>query len=133
MAGEKILVVEDNEVNRELVVDLLKIAGYLVLVAGTAEEGLQKAKEEPPDLILMDIGLPGMDGLTATRILKQAPETAHIAVVALTSFAMKGDAERVKEAGCSGYLTKPIDTRTFAQTVASFMVGTSKGNRIGGE
>ncbi|MBU0514646.1 MAG: response regulator, partial [Proteobacteria bacterium] len=97
MAGEKILVVEDHAVNRELVVDLLRIAGYLVSVAGTAEEGIHRAKEEPPDLILMDIDLPGMDGLTATRIVKQAPETAHVTVVALTSHAMKGDAERAME------------------------------------
>jgi CheY-like chemotaxis protein len=117
--GETILIVEDNPMNMELATDLLEIAGYTVLQAGTAEEGVRLAKAETPDLILMDVRLPGMDGLTATGLLKQDPTTAHIPVFALTAQAMKGDQEKALEAGCNGYITKPIDTREFPGQVAS--------------
>ena len=121
MAGERILVVEDNPLNLELVRALLEKLGYVVIDSGTAEEGIERAKAEQPQLILMDINLPGTDGLTATTLLKAEPTTRHIPVVALTAHAMKGDDERVQTAGCDGYMTKPIDTRTFPALVASFL------------
>jgi len=118
MAGAKILVVEDNPVNMELVTDLLEVAGYVVIQAETAEAGLVMAKQDAPDLVLMDIRLPGMDGLAATRLLKADEATAQIPVVALTAQAMKGDEEAALAAGCQGYITKPIDTRAFRHSVA---------------
>ena len=120
MVDKKILVIEDHPMNRELVVDLLEAAGYIVLPAENAEQGIERARTEVPGLILMDIGLPGMDGLTATKKLKQDEKTRNIPVVALTSHAMKGDEQKALAAGCAGYITKPIDTRTFPQTVARF-------------
>jgi len=118
MIGQKILVIEDILINMELVTDLLELAGYKVLQAETAETGIEMARAESPDLILMDVGLPGMDGLTATRILKQDRSTKDIPIIALTSHAMKGDEKKILAAGCDGYMTKPIDTREFAKTVA---------------
>jgi CheY-like chemotaxis protein len=121
MAGETILVIEDNPLNLELVRALLEKLGYIVIDSGTAEEGIERAKAEQPQLILMDINLPGTDGLTATTLLKAEPTTRHIPVVALTAHAMKGDDARVQTAGCDGYMTKPIDTRSFAGAVARFL------------
>ncbi len=121
MAGEKILIVEDNPMNLELATDLLEAAGYVVIQAGTAEEGIKLARAESPDLILMDISLPGMDGLEATGILKQDPTTKDITVIALTAHAMRGDEEKALAAGCTGYITKPIDTREFPKDVARFI------------
>lgn len=117
----KILIIEDNPLNMELASDLLEKEGYLVLKADEAEDGIVLARKEQPDLILMDISLPGMDGLTAIKIIKQEPATSGITIVALTAHAMKGDEEKARAAGCAGYLTKPIQTRTFAQQVASFL------------
>lgn len=124
MAGEKILIVEDNPMNLELATDLLEVAGYVVIQAETAEDGIKLAKEKLPDLILMDISLPGMDGMEATRILKQGSLTSDIPVVALTAYAMKGDKDKVMAAGCIGYLTKPIDTRVFPKAVSDFLKST---------
>lgn len=121
MSREKILVIEDTPMNLELVTDLLEVAGYKVIQAETAETGIEKARAEAPDLILMDVGLPGMDGLTATGILKQDQLTKDIPVIALTSHAMKDDEDRIMAAGCDGYITKPIDTREFLKTMASFI------------
>ncbi len=121
MAGEKILIVEDNPMNLELATDLLEAAGYVIIQAETAEEGIKLASAESPDLILMDISLPGMDGLEATGILKQDPTTKDITVIAMTAHAMKGDEEKALAAGCSGYITKPIDTREFPKAVARFI------------
>lgn len=117
----KILVIEDNETNMELAITLIVASGHSALEARTAEEGIQKAKSEMPSLILMDISLPGMDGLTATGLLKKDPETNHIPVVALTAHAMKGDEAKALEAGCCGYLTKPIDTRAFPAELKRFL------------
>jgi CheY-like chemotaxis protein len=114
-----ILLIEDNPLNQELVTDLLELAGYTVISASNAEEGLQAARTHAVVLVLMDISLPGMDGLTATRFLKADPRTSHLPVVALTAHAMKGDEQMVREAGCVGYITKPIDTRSFCRTVAA--------------
>ena len=121
MASEKILIIEDNPMNMELATDLLEAAGYVVIQAGTAEEGIELARVEFPDLILMDISLPGMDGLEATGVLKQDPAAKDIPVIAMTAHAMKGDERKARAAGCAGYITKPIDTREFPKTVARFI------------
>jgi len=121
MAGERILVIEDNPLNLELVRALLQKLGYVVIDSGNAEEGIERAKAEQPHLILMDVNLPGMDGLTATTALKSEASTKHIPVVALTAHAMKGDEQRVYDAGCDGYMSKPIDTRGFPALVARFL------------
>ena len=121
MAGEKILIVEDNPMNMELAKDLLEVAGYFVLQAETAEKGIELVKAESPDIILMDIGLPGVGGLTAAGILKRDQLTKDIPIIALTSHAMQDDEERIMAAGCDGYITKPIDTREFPKTVAGFI------------
>lgn len=107
--------------NLQLEVDLLEVAGFAVLQAETAEKGIELAKTELPDLIIMDISLPRMDGLTATGILNQDPDTKDIPIVALTAHAMKGDEKKAIALGCDGYITKPIDTRTFSKTVARFI------------
>lgn len=121
MSGERILVVDDNRTNLKLVSDVLEFEGYRILEASDAESAQQIIASTPPDLILMDIALPGMDGLTLTRQLKAADATRHIIVVALTAFAMKGDDARAREAGCDGYITKPIDTRTLPGAVAGYL------------
>lgn len=119
--NNKILVVEDNPFNLELVTDLLEVAGLSVASAGTAEEGLRLAREISPGLILMDLSLPGMGGLAAIQALKADPATSHLTVIALTAHAMKGDKTTAFQRGCDGYLTKPIDTRTFATEIAGFL------------
>ena len=116
-----ILIVEDNEANRLLAGAVLEREGYRVEMAGNAEEALQKLAEVSPALILMDVQMPGMDGLTLTRRLKGDARTADIPVVALTALAMMGDRERTLEAGCSGYISKPINTRTFASEVSKYL------------
>jgi CheY-like chemotaxis protein len=105
---KKILIVEDNELNTELLVQLLE-DDYELLTAGNGKEGVELAAEEMPDLVLMDISLPVMDGYEATRQIKADPKLSHILVVALTAHAMAGDKERALDAGCDGYLTKPLD------------------------
>mgnify|MGYP001618177310 FL=1 len=121
MSGEKILVVEDNQMNLELAGDLLEARGYRVVQAKGGREALEVAEREQPDLILMDLQLPEMDGLEATRLLKQGESTKHIIVVALTAHAMLGDEEKAREAGCSGYIPKPINTREFPGVIAGFL------------
>jgi CheY-like chemotaxis protein len=118
MPMKTILVIEDNPVNLELVTDLLEVAGYEILQAGSAEDGIDQARSARPDLILMDVRLPGMDGLTATGILKGGEATRDIPVIALTAQAMKGDHEEALAAGCDAYLSKPIDTRELPKVVA---------------
>lgn len=115
MEVKKILVVEDNELNMKLLLHLLMVGKYMVSKAGSAEEGLELARQDQPDLILMDVQLPGMSGLDATRIIKSDPSMKEIPVIALTSFAMQGDEQKAREVGCDGYITKPISTRTFLQ------------------
>lgn len=121
MSAPKILIIEDNPMNKELTSDLLEASGYEVICTQTAEDGLRLARELMPDLILMDISLPGMDGLCATKTLKADPATRHLTVVGLTAHAMKGDKGIALDAGCDGYLTKPINTRTFIDTVKDFI------------
>ena len=117
MAGELILIVEDNEKNLKLVRDLLQFKGYRTLEAVTAEDSLQLAQVNQPDLILMDIQLPGTDGTTALGQLRAEPSTASIPVIALTAFAMKDDRQRFLDAGFDGYLDKPINVKTFPEQV----------------
>ena len=121
MCDRTILVVEDNPFNMELAVDVLEVAGYTVLQAEDAERGIALAQGERPALILMDVSLPGMDGLTATRALKENPATRDIPIVALTAHAMKGDREKALSAGCQGYIPKPIDVKVFPAAVAGFL------------
>jgi CheY-like chemotaxis protein len=121
MAGEMILVIEDDPLNMKLVRALLQIGKFNILEAGDTEAGLRLAREHSPNLILMDIQLPGMDGLTATRLIKKDDQLREIPVIALTSYAMQGDREKALDAGCSGYLSKPIDTRTFLDSISQLM------------
>ena len=121
MTRNRILIIEDNVLNLELATDLLEANGFVVSSAQTAEEGLRMAREMLPDLVLMDFSLPGMDGLSATKNLKADSTTRYLAVVGLTANAMKGDEELALNAGCDGYLTKPIDTRTFIAAVNQFI------------
>src|SRR5713226_7995121 len=116
-----ILIVEDNEANRLLAGAVLEREGYRVEMAGNAQEALDRLAIGSPDLILMDVQMPGMDGLTLTRRLKNDTRTADIPVIALTALAMTGDRELTLEAGCSGYISKPINTRTFASEVSKYL------------
>jgi len=116
-----ILIVEDNEANRLLASAVLERDGFSVVMAGNSEEALQMLAAKTPDLILMDVQMPGVDGLSLTRTLKRDERMAGIPVVALTALAMLGDRERTLEAGCAGYISKPIDTRTFAAEVRKYL------------
>lgn len=127
MNEARILVVDDNPTNLKLVSDVLEFDGYHILTATDAEAAQEVIKASLPDLILMDIALPGMDGLTLTRLLKADEGTRHIVIVALTAFAMRGDDKKAREAGCDGYITKPIDTRTLSTTIAEYL---SQGGRL---
>ena len=112
----RVLVVEDNAANMTLAVFLLESAGHTVLGATDAEAGLTLARDEQPDLILMDIQLPGMDGLEATALLKRDEATRAIPVIALTALAMKGDEERIRAAGCDGYIAKPLEYQRVSRS-----------------
>ena len=118
----KVLIVEDNSANMTLAVFLLQSAGHTVLSATDAEVGLTLARDEHPNLILMDIQLPGMDGLEATALLKRDDATRAIPVIALTALAMKGDEERMRAAGCDGYIAKPMRYQEFLATIAAQLV-----------
>ena len=121
-----ILVIEDNELNMILFRDLLQLEGYLVLEAYDAEKGVQIAREKRPSIILMDIQLPGMDGLKATRLIKEDPTLKKIPVVALTAYAMEKDRQEALAAGCIGFIAKPIDTRSFAAAGSDFLPALDK-------
>ena len=121
MLKRKILVVEDNPLNMKLVRTLLNLGRFESIEANTAKKGIELAKVEKPDLIIMDIQLPDMDGLTATRIIKQDPVVRDIPIVAITAYAMQGDEKRTLDAGCSGYITKPIETKSFLDKISGFM------------
>ena len=118
----KVVVVEDNPANMKLATFILESAGHIVLGAVNAEAGLTLARDEQPDLILMDIQLPGMDGLQATGLLKADPATRAIPVIALTALAMKGDEERIRAAGCDGYVAKPLAYKDFLAVVSAHLV-----------
>jgi len=115
----RILIVEDNPTNMTLAVFLVQLAGHTVLTATDAETGLTLARGEQPDLILMDIQLPGIDGLEATELLKGDDAARAIPVIALTALAMKGDEARIRAAGCDGYIAKPMDYQEFLATIAA--------------
>jgi CheY-like chemotaxis protein len=121
MAAKTVLVIEDNELNMKLVKSLLQLGSYQVLEAQDAERGIKLAGDHLPDLILMDIQLPGMDGLAATRLLKKNEALKNIPIIALTSYAMQGDEQKAMDAGCAGYLTKPIHTRDFLERIDQFL------------
>ena len=118
----KVLVVEDNAANMALATFLLQSAGHTVLSARDAEAGLTLARAEQPDLILMDIQLPGIDGLAATMLLKSDDLTRRIPVIALTALAMKGDEERIRAAGCDGYIAKPLSYKDFLTVISAQLV-----------
>jgi two-component system cell cycle response regulator DivK len=120
----KILIIEDNATNMTLAIFLLQSVGHTVLSATDAEAGLTLARDEQPNLILMDIQLPGMDGLQATALLKRDEATRAIPVVALTALAMKGDEERIRAAGCDGYIAKPMRYQEFLATIAAQLART---------
>ena len=118
---KKILIVEDNEKNRLLIKDILLYYGYEVIEAENGKEGLEQAKKHLPDLILLDIQMPVMDGFTAIKMLKDDPATKNIKIIALTSFAMKGDRENIMEAGFDDYIAKPFDTRKLPEMVKKYV------------
>ena len=122
MSTKKILVIEDNELNMKLVRGLLSLNScqYQMLEATDAETGIHMAHMHHPDLILMDIQLPGIDGLEASKIISTDVDLKDIPIIALTSYAMEGDKEKAKKAGCIGYITKPIDTKTFLETIGNY-------------
>ena len=126
MGGSKdgsqlILIVEDNRDSRELVVKVLKARGYRIIEAVDGEEALRKLTEERPDLVLMDISIPKIDGLEVTRRIKEQEGLRDIPIVALTAHAMKGDREKALQAGCDGYIPKPISVRELPEQVRQFM------------
>jgi CheY-like chemotaxis protein len=121
VGGNLVLVVEDNEANQLLFGAVLQREGYEVSIAGSATEARDEIRRRRPDLILMDVQLPGQDGLSFTRDLKADPATAAIPVVALTAHAMTGDRAHALEMGCAGYISKPIDTRTFGDYVRRYL------------
>ena len=117
MNAPRVLIVDDNAINVELVTFVLDAGGFEVASAADADRALARIRAAAPDLILMDIQMPGMDGLELTRRLKADPSTRHVVVVAFTAYAMKGDEARMRAAGCDGYLSKPIDVARFAAQV----------------
>ena len=119
---KKILVVEDNQDSRELVIKVLKSRGYLIMEAADGEAALQKLAEERPDLILMDISLPKIDGYEVTRRLKKQESFKDIPIIALTAHAMKGDREKSLQAGCDGYIPKPISVRDLPDQIQTFLI-----------
>ena len=114
---KKVLVIEDEPKNMKLALDLIAIAGHSAIAARNGLEGVELGKKELPDLILMDIQMPIMDGLEATRLLKADKNTCHIPIIALTALAMQGDDKIIQEAGCDGYITKPLDIKKFIEEI----------------
>jgi two-component system, cell cycle response regulator DivK len=121
VANQRVLVVEDNRDNMTLIVDVLESLDYEVIQAEDGEQGVSLANIEHPDLILMDLSLPKMDGWAATRIIKANDELKMIPIIALTAHAMMGDRERAIEAGCDDYMSKPIDLKILASKLTSFL------------
>jgi two-component system, cell cycle response regulator DivK len=122
---KKIVVVEDNAINMKLAVLILQKGGYEVLQATTGEAGILQVREQMPDLVVMDVQLPGMDGLTATRYIKSDPDLAHIPVLALTAHAMIEDKAIMLAAGCDSYMSKPLNNKEFLARVGQILEGTS--------
>jgi two-component system cell cycle response regulator DivK len=124
-SSRKILIVEDNKDNRELVVKVLKLKGYQVIEAVDGKEAIEKARAEKPDLILMDLFIPKIDGYEVTKQLKNDGDLQHIPIIALTAQAMKGDMEIALAAGCDGYMPKPIDVRELPRQIKRFLKSNS--------
>jgi two-component system cell cycle response regulator DivK len=118
---KSVMIVEDNELNMKLFNDLLESRGYTVIQTRNGMEALDLARAHMPDLILMDIQLPEVSGLVVTKWLKDDEQLAHIPVVAVTAFAMKGDEERILQGGCEGYISKPISVSHFLETIAQYI------------
>ncbi len=127
--NERVLIVDDHPINLKLAADVLSMAGYRVSTASNAEQALTLLQDARPDAILMDIAMPGMDGLELTRLLRTDSRLAGVPIIALTASAMKGDDARALEAGCNGYITKPIDTRTLADQVAGYIKSRASSRR----
>jgi CheY-like chemotaxis protein len=122
MSSARVLVVEDNDMNMQLVEYLLEEGGYSIVKATSGEEALSIARGgDPVDLILMDIHLPGIDGLSVVREMKMEPRTRAVPILALTAHAMRGDRDRFLEAGCDGYISKPIDVKTFLSSIRTYL------------
>jgi len=122
MSSARVLVVEDNDMNMQLVEYLLEEGGYSIVKAASGEEALSIARGgDPVDLILMDIHLPGIDGLSVVRVMKAEPRTSAVPILALTAHAMRGDRDRFLEAGCDGYISKPIDVKTFLSSIRQYL------------
>jgi two-component system cell cycle response regulator DivK len=132
VAGELILIVEDNDKNLKLARDVLQYRGFRTLEATTAADGIALAIEHNPDLVLMDIQLPDVDGISALRQLRKEPATRAIPVVALTAFVMEADRQRLAAAGFDGYLAKPIDVKAFPEQVQRFCLPTASDGRCTG-
>jgi len=124
--NKRILVIEDNAGNLELIRVVLEMAGYEVIGAENADDGLTSAYQNRPDLILMDMHLPGLDGYEATRILKQDPKLKDVPVIAVTAICGLADEKKLIEYGCNGYINKPVNTRTLADQIAGFLEGNKK-------
>jgi len=120
MKEKKVLIVEDEEMIRRLFKDVLEKVGYKIIIAGDGEQGVQLASKEKPDLILMDVQMPIKNGLEATKEIKGNPLTNNIPVVALTALAMRGDEDRIRDAGCDDYISKPVQIRTLLEKIASY-------------
>lgn len=129
---KKILVVEDNEINMYLCSRILKSSGYEVIEARSGEEGVELTIKEKPDLIIMDIQLPGIDGLEATKKIRESKAVEKIPIIALSSYAMAGDREKALKAGCTGYIEKPINPETFISEIKKFLEVKNKKNNSGG-
>lgn len=123
----KILIVEDNEINMKLIKTILNAKGYFLSEARDGEEALQAVISEAPDLILMDIQIPKIDGLEATRRIRKMEGLGNTLIVALTAHAMEGDREKILEAGCNGYIAKPINTRTFIEEIEAMLANKKEG------
>jgi len=121
METKTILVIEDNEFNMKLLRTLLQLESYEVVEAKNAEKGLFQAKDLIPDLILMDMQLPGIDGYQATRMIKNDPDLRHVPVVAVTAYALEADEQKAFQAGCNAYLSKPFDTQQFMEVVQKYL------------
>jgi CheY-like chemotaxis protein len=128
-APATILIVDDNPTNLKLAADVLECEGHTIARACNADEAQEVLKHTQPNLILMDIQMPGMDGLTLTRLLKANPSFQHIPVVALTAFAMKGDEDKAREAGCHSYIIKPIETRKLPAQIAEILAAASNSKK----
>jgi CheY-like chemotaxis protein len=121
MKQKTILVIEDNDLNMKLVRGILSTTAYEMIEAVDAETGLKMIREHRPELVLMDIQLPGMNGLSATKVIKSEESTKNIPIIALTSYAMQGDKEKALEVGCAGYITKPIDVKCLLTKIKEFL------------